>query len=151
MLKLRGSEGRRALLAGVLAPLSLALWIPLFSWAQALLDGERPLWTIAAAIPLAFVFGYAGFVIFGIPLYGILLLSKRVPVIAVASACVIGGFAALVTPQLLEAADGLSTVAWGNLRTLAATPSFWIDYISLSGAATGVVFWLLARPGRDES
>lgn len=151
MLKLHGSEGRRAFFAGLLAPLSLAVWIPLFCWAEALLNGERPLWAIVPAIPLAFGFGYAGFIIFGIPLYAVLKFLRRLPLLAIAVACLVGAFAAIVTPQLLEAMDGLPTIAFGNLRTLATTPSFWIDYVSLSGAATGAVFWFLARPGRDDS
>jgi hypothetical protein len=92
------------------------------------------------AVPAAIIFGYVGMVIFGLPLYVAVRVVKKWPVVAVTLAAVIGVFAALVVPQLLEL---VRPIALENLRLIAQNPSDWLNAPSLSGGAVGVTFWYL--------
>ena len=138
---------RRALLACAIAPLSLVVLVPVCFWISEVAALQLPDWRAIGAVPLALIFGYAGFVIFGIPLvFGVRAL-KRWPIASVIFVCLVGWFAAVVTPQLLEGV-GNRDVAIGNLRTIATTPSFWIGPETFAGAACGLVFWLIASDRR---
>jgi hypothetical protein len=95
---------------------------------------------------MALIFGYVGMALFVAPFYFILRLLRHIPIAAVVAAALIGDFVANVTPQILEA-FGNGDLALMNLWTTATHPPFWVDFTSLSGAATGVVFWWLAQSG----
>ena len=145
---MRKSEVKRAVVAGLLSPLSLALSVPAIGEAYLVLNHmlrDQLGWDVIAMVAVvSVIFGYIGFAVFGVPLYFVLRWLRRWPVVALVAAGATGLFAALVMPQVLLSTNWVY-VLW-NLRTLAEHPGYWIDPTSLAGALTGVLFWVLARP-----
>lgn len=140
---------KRAVVAGLLCPLSLAVSVPAIGEAYLVLNHmlrDQLGWDVIAMVALvSVVFGYIGFAVFGVPLYFVLRSLGRWPILTLIATGATGMFAALVTPQVLLS----SNWAWAlwNLRTLAEHPRHWIDPTALAGALTGILFWYFARPG----
>jgi len=148
---MRTSEAKRAVVAGLLCPLSLAISVPAVTEAYLVLARPPQVWLdwgfIGMGALVSVLFGYVGFAIFGVPLYFVLRLLCRWPIVALVVAGAAGMFAALVTPPILLSTNW-AYVLW-DLRTLAENPRYWIDPTSLAGALTGILFWFFVRPGRN--
>jgi hypothetical protein len=145
------SEAKRAVVAGLLCPLSLAVSVPAVTEAYLVFDRLPQDWLdwdfLSMGAMISVLFGYVGFAIFGVPLYFVLRLLCRRPIIALVVAGATGMFAALVTPQIFLSVNWAYAI-W-NLGTLAENPRYWIDPTSLAGALTGILFWLFAKPGHN--
>jgi hypothetical protein len=137
---------RRTIAAFLVAP----LWVPATAGISAFWmfpQPEQSIWRLATAV-ISGLFGYAGTLGFGIPLFIVLRSRRLVSVwIAIAAGFIAGGIAWVIFLLLFALSLGNSI---GFAISEVLRPDQW-SYLSMLapailGALVGATLWLIARP-----